>query len=312
MERILEKVKEKKVIALIGNSKNSGKTTTLNYMLDNFKSAGVLTIGLDGEEKDLLYGNFKPKIHLKKGQCVCTSKDQLKYGFEILDQVEKDNLYIARAITDLDISIVNPGGKAEIEKVISKLLEYVETVFIDGAFDRIFSVSIVDGVIFCVGTSDKNLSRFKNIYSLLNLPVKRLEIPYNAIYRISEYIPINCDPMLIDCLRKSLMEYKKGDFFLLNGALTKEMSSVLKEMAVVVKDPSRVMLNYSELKSFFSNGNKLFVTKKPEILFLSLNTFNPDNFDKDPISFYHEVRKITDKYLTLNLMSGGEKCFSAL
>jgi molybdopterin-guanine dinucleotide biosynthesis protein len=312
MEKILEKVKEKKVIALIGNSKNSGKTTTLNYMLDNFQNAGVLTIGLDGEEKDLLYGNFKPKIHLRKGQCVCASKDQLKYGFEILDQVDKDNLYIARALTDLDLSIVNPGGRTEIEKVISKLSEYVDIVFIDGAFDRIFSVSIVDGVIFCVGTSDKNLLRFKNIYSLLNLPVKKLKIPYNSIYRDSKYIPVDCDLMVIDCLRRSLTKYEAGDFLLLKGALTREMSSILKKVEVVVSDPSRVMLNYSELKKFFSNNNHLFVSKRPEILFLSLNTFNPDNFDKDPISFYHEVRKITDKHLVLNLMSGGEKCFSVL
>jgi molybdopterin-guanine dinucleotide biosynthesis protein len=312
MEKILENIKNKKVIALIGNSKNSGKTTTLNYLLDNFRNAGVLTIGLDGEKKDIVYGNFKPEIHLKKGQYVCASKEQLRHNFEIIDRIDKNDLYIAKAANDISLSIVNPGGRAEIEKVISKLSEYAEIIFIDGAFDRLFSVSIVKGVIICIGTSDKNLARFKNIYSLLSLPAKNLSIQFNSVYREPYYIPVDCDLMIKDCLKKVLMEYNTGDFLLLKGALTREMSNLLRNTSVVVRDPSRVMLDNNELKRFFSAGNLLFVTKKPEILFLSLNTFNSNNFDKDPVSFCNEVKKITNQYYILNLMSGGEKCFSVL
>jgi energy-coupling factor transporter ATP-binding protein EcfA2 len=141
MKELFRRIHKNKVVALIGNSKNSGKTTTLNYLLENFKNAGVITIGLDGEAEDLIYGTFKPKVHLFEGQYVCTFANELTSNFEIIDKLDFKDLYIAKTLTECDISIVNPGGREEIIKTINKMSKWADVIFIDGAFDRIFSLS---------------------------------------------------------------------------------------------------------------------------------------------------------------------------
>ena len=57
-----------KVISIVGNTKNAGKTTVLNYYLEKFdKPIGLSSIGLDGEEIDQVNFLEKPRIFVDKG-----------------------------------------------------------------------------------------------------------------------------------------------------------------------------------------------------------------------------------------------------
>ncbi len=313
MREIFDRIFTKRLVALIGNCKNSGKTTTLNYLLTKFKRAGVLTIGLDGESIDALYGTFKPKVHLQRGQYVCTIKEELKHNFEIVERISSNDLYVARALTQADVSIVNPGNSKNLLDAISTMKKHVDVIFIDGAFDEIFSISVVDSIVLCVGVDDAELLRFRSIYKLLRTPIKNLDLSDNAIYSDNKLIKIDCDLMLKDCLEKILHSYKSGDFLLVKGALTREMALTMKNVNVVVKDPSRVLLSWKEMEIFFSKGNKLFASRVPELLFISLNTFAHDGKDLEPDNLYHKVKAIVDNNDKLfNPMNGGVECFSAL
>ena len=55
-----------KTTFLVGNKKNAGKTTFLNYALKQVRevvSPTFFTIGIDGETSDLIFDTPKPKIY---------------------------------------------------------------------------------------------------------------------------------------------------------------------------------------------------------------------------------------------------------
>ena len=74
----IQNILKYKSVSIVGMAKNTGKTTCLNYVLErlaeeNHKIA-VTSIGVDGEERDVLYNTLKPRISLKEGTIFITSE----------------------------------------------------------------------------------------------------------------------------------------------------------------------------------------------------------------------------------------------
>ena len=71
---------ELKTIAIVGCSKNSGKTTTLNMVLrDDLPGEphiGLFSIGIDGEETDFWLGVPKPRVTVRPGWLVASSRSE--------------------------------------------------------------------------------------------------------------------------------------------------------------------------------------------------------------------------------------------
>lgn len=57
-----------KTISIVGMAKNAGKTTALNYLIEEAIDEGVLlgitSTGRDGEMQDLVTGTEKPRVYL--------------------------------------------------------------------------------------------------------------------------------------------------------------------------------------------------------------------------------------------------------
>ena len=66
-------------LAIIGMGKNAGKTTVLNHLLNAIRQmkskrvVAVTSIGLDGEDEDIVTGGVKPRIYLTEGALLATS-----------------------------------------------------------------------------------------------------------------------------------------------------------------------------------------------------------------------------------------------
>lgn len=66
-------------LAIIGMGKNAGKTTVLNHILEALRRmkrervVAVTSVGLDGEEEDLVTGGVKPRIFLSEGALLVTA-----------------------------------------------------------------------------------------------------------------------------------------------------------------------------------------------------------------------------------------------
>ena len=70
-----------RTVAVIGASKNAGKTTALNALLAAVvargERAGVCSIGVDGEASDVWLATAKPSVHLEKDALVVTARAAL-------------------------------------------------------------------------------------------------------------------------------------------------------------------------------------------------------------------------------------------
>ena len=72
---LLEQLKGRyKVLSIVGMAKNAGKTTALNYILEEAMDEGMLlgvtSTGRDGESSDLVTGTEKPRVFLDAGTLV--------------------------------------------------------------------------------------------------------------------------------------------------------------------------------------------------------------------------------------------------
>ncbi len=152
-----------KIFALVGISKNSGKTSVLNAILQSFPQYrwAVLSTGIDGEELDALFKTPKPQVSLAAGSLFVCDKESLKgggSGIRLLGRYEDVGriLYIACAERDIKVRITGPASVKSQRKIIRILQkEGADKVLVDGALDR-KSIALdegIDALILCIGAS---------------------------------------------------------------------------------------------------------------------------------------------------------------
>lgn len=138
-------------LALIGLSKNAGKTTCLNHIIAAWQYSGqtrplaLTSIGRDGEAEDILSGRAKPRIYIPAGTLIATAEDALQRSdalLEILELTEVRTAFgevvICRALSDGYVELAGPGASEELSGISDLLRKHEpDCLFaIDGALSR--------------------------------------------------------------------------------------------------------------------------------------------------------------------------------
>lgn len=188
---ILSLLAEKhKRIAIVGMAKNAGKTTALNYLIDEAMdegmTIGVTSTGRDGENTDLVTGTDKPKVYLETGTIVSVPVQLYELsdaGLEILRMTEYSTalgqLMLCRVAESGYVQIAGPVNTADHKKMCVEMLELgAQLVLIDGAVDRksIAAPSTSDAIILATGavisrSLKKTVEETLHVVSLYRLPV---------------------------------------------------------------------------------------------------------------------------------------------
>lgn len=175
------------VIGIAGTAKNTGKTTTLNCLLDAASrrqiSAGVTGIGYDGEEIDTITRLPKPRILLRAGTIAATSElcvTGATNDAEILTRTgirtPLGEVLIVRMLRDGLLVIAGPNTRNELTAVIGMLRQFsVQLIVVDGSLNRVSPMSVVDTVIITTGGSRSEeisliAAELNAIVSLLTFP----------------------------------------------------------------------------------------------------------------------------------------------
>jgi len=139
-------LQRKRLIYVIGNAKNVGKTTVLKHVVAKESSACVTSIGLDGERFDSLTGGLKPSITLDANSRVVTAERFLDaHRFEIIQHVEHNpivgDIFLARVLLKSDVIVAGATFKA-----INALMNVkgFDVVVVDGALDRLIHAGFAD------------------------------------------------------------------------------------------------------------------------------------------------------------------------
>lgn len=254
-----------KTTFIVGNKKNSGKTTFLNSALVALRGAGkiaYLSIGVDGETKDQIFGFSKPKVMTEKGDFVVTLESALKYTratYKLLKIFPYKTVLGRPVLLEIksrgSIEIIGPENNTQLKEILEHLSKKrkIKTILIDGAINRITQVSAFD-----------------NAYFVFILRVDRDRVQSSADELKKMF-------MLVSISKVSPKVLKSYETVRISGALTKQKGDAFSHVAknILVEDFTKVFLTYRELVSLL-RGHKLFFQTKFKLLFPVINLFGAD------------------------------------
>lgn len=154
-----------KTISIVGMAKNAGKTTALNYLIEEAMDEGIVlgitSTGRDGESTDLVTGTDKPRVFLDADTIVSVPTQLYELadaGLEILRMTEYGSsigqIMLCRVVNSGYVQIAGPVINASHQKMCEEMLEMgAELVLIDGAIDRksIAAPGTSDAIILSTG-----------------------------------------------------------------------------------------------------------------------------------------------------------------
>jgi len=138
-----------RVTFISGSSKNAGKTTFLNYLLPRLRTGGdlvYLSVGIDGEKKDRVFGNEKPAIEAVPGDYVITCEDMMNESsalFQICHvypwKTALGKLLLLSVKRSGLVELAGPEANSQLMEIITHLRgeRGIPTVIVDGAVNRI-------------------------------------------------------------------------------------------------------------------------------------------------------------------------------
>lgn len=140
-----------KIVSIVGMAKNSGKTVTLNRIIEEAIESsitlGLTSTGRDGESQDVVTKTEKPPIYAEEGTLIATAAETLELGdakIEILDITDYTtplgNIAIGRVKESGYVQIAGPQTNKGIKAVSELMLSLgAQLVLIDGAINRVAS-----------------------------------------------------------------------------------------------------------------------------------------------------------------------------
>jgi hypothetical protein len=253
-----------KTTFLVGNKKNAGKTTFLNYALTQVRKIerpAFFTIGIDGESSDLVFDTPKPRISAAKGDYVVTSNMMINKSdasFEILHvfpyKTVLGRLVLAKAIRGGNVELVGSEDNKQLAEIVNYLREEqdIRTIIIDGAASRRTQVASVDhGHYFYIFQMDQksinsDIDKLRSLSLINNFrPVEEIkDIKNKTVFKIEgaftksklSQVPENCDVILIDDFTKVFLDFSVLKELKEKFDIVYKVSFKLLAFVVILKD----------------------------------------------------------------------------
>ena len=226
-----------KTTFLVGNKKNAGKTTFLNYALKHVREIArpaFLTIGIDGETNDLIFETPKPKICTEIGDFVITSDMMINKSdalFEIIHvfpyKTVLGRLVLATTLRAGNVELVGSEDNSQLTEILNHLRENedIKTIIVDGAASRTTQVaSIKNSQFYYIMVIDQKtvnsdfnkfrtislINKFKSVEDLNDIESKNVFEIKGALTesKVLE-IPDNCEILKLDDFTKIFLDYNR-------------------------------------------------------------------------------------------------------
>lgn len=327
MATMSELAKKYKTLSIVGMAKNAGKTTALNYLIEEAMDEGVrlgiTSTGRDGETQDLVTGTEKPRVYLDVDTLVAVPSLLYELSDAGLEIVKRTNystaigtLLICRVREAGYVQVAGPVINKEQKLLCDEMLEAgCDLVMIDGAIDRktIASPDTSDAIILATGAvlsrkMSKVVEETAHVVHLygtdeLEGGPQRIAIENN-----------NFDDKIMIINAKG--EFKKLDLVTglgaardIDEAITEDTTHVyipgaftnsvisdispkkLKQVQFVLKDPTKIFINPMDWGKFRKKGFKPRVLKKIEIALITVNPWAPLGYTFDNRLLLEEMEK---------------------
>ena len=153
------------VVGVVGTAKNTGKTTTLSYLMHQARRLGVplgiTGIGYDGEELDNITSLPKPRLLIPEETIVATSEECLRNTstkFEILARTDAvtalGEVIILRITQPGLIVLAGPNRMSTLRAVLDQMKNFgMKLLLVDGSLNRIAPMAEANKIVFTTGAS---------------------------------------------------------------------------------------------------------------------------------------------------------------
>ncbi len=299
-------------LAVMGMSKNTGKTVALNHLLAQAATdggcVGVTSIGRDGEERDQVFFIPKPPVKVWPGTLVATARATLaraKVRCKLIDSTgiasPMGEIVIVKVLEAGDMEIAGASRGSDQRQVIARLQQCgAAQVLLDGALGRSqhASPAIADAVILATGAALGGgiadvLRKTRERLAILGIAAvdastQALVAPLFAHGGVALWDRVG-QPVFqaqIATLNAGavLLQHKDADLgtIALSGAVGRSLWRSLMTLAtlhtgltVVVADGTRLFIENSDLLAFSQMGGRLLAWQAIQVAGITLNPYSP-------------------------------------
>jgi hypothetical protein len=317
-----------KTLSIVGMAKNAGKTTALNFLIEEAMDEGIVlgitSTGRDGETQDLVTGTEKPRVYLDQGTLVSVPSQLFGLadaGLEILRRTKYSTaigeLLICKVQDAGYVQIAGPVINAETKKLCQDMFGLgCDLVMIDGAIDRktIASPETSDAIILATGavlsrSMKKVVEETAHVVHLYGLP------EFDENDKVTEFIRQDNYEHIIafnDKGEGKVLDLVTGlgaaryiddaieedtRYIFIPGAFTNSVvaditNKHLKQVEFILKDPTKIFVNIMDWGQLRKRGFKVKVLKNIEIAAITVNPWSPQGYTFDSDVLIEEMRKL--------------------
>lgn len=335
---LLEELSQKyKTISIVGMAKNAGKTTALNYLIEEASdegiTLGITSTGRDGESTDLVTGTDKPRVFLETDTIVSVPTQLYELadaGLEILRMTEYGSsigrIMLCRVVTDGYVQIAGPVINASHKSMCEEMLELgAELVLIDGAIDRksIAAPGTSDAIILSTGAV---LSRsMKRVVEETAHTVSLYRLPCLEDSRARKIIEEHEDKeqlMIVSGDSVNVLDRKTGlgagrfldgeideltDYIYVPGAFTQSVVAdinprKLKNVTFVLKDPTKIFIDDLLWGQLRKKGLDVKVLENIEVAAITVNPTAPVGYAFDHEELLNKIQEAIPDIPAIDVM----------
>jgi len=317
-----------KTLSIVGMAKNAGKTTALNFLIEEAMDEGIVlgitSTGRDGETQDLVTGTEKPRVYLDQGTLVSVPSQLFGLadaGLEILRRTKYSTaigeLLICKVQDAGYVQIAGPVINSETKKLCQDMFGLgCDLVMIDGAIDRktIASPETSDAIILATGavlsrSMKKVVEETAHVVHLYGLPEFDEKDKVTEFIRQDNYEHIIAfndkgEGKVLDLVTglgaaRYIDDAIEEDtrYIFIPGAFTNSVvaditNKHLKQVEFILKDPTKIFVNIMDWGQLRKRGFKVKVLKNIEIAAITVNPWSPQGYTFDSDVLIEEMRKL--------------------
>lgn len=311
-------------LAVIGLSKNAGKTVALNHVIRAAAERGIplglVSTGRDGEVEDAITELPKPRIWAPDGAVLATAMGALPACEAKLDLLRElplstpfGRVVLCRVVEAGQVLLIGPGSRNRVATVLAHLeVEGAQLSLVDGSFDRIAAAApdVTGRVVLAAGAAysaqeGETLSQVAHVLEAFDLPVWGAEravegAPVILLERpdgSTQPLPVVSTLAHPDTF---LHLVAPGDRLHLNGPLADLLLNSLIhrrlwDLDLIIQDPTHLLVSRLPWRRWRSNGGRVWVRRPVQILAVTTNAYSPVGPAYDPAAFHTAVAQLAGR-----------------
>lgn len=316
-------------LAVIGLSKNAGKTVALNHVIRAAAERGIplglVSTGRDGEVEDAITELPKPRIWAPAGAVLATAQGALPACEAKLDLLRElplgtpfGRVVLCRVLEAGQVLLIGPGSRNRVAMVLDQLeAEGAQLSLVDGSFDRIAAAApdVTGRVVLAAGAAysaqeSETLSQVRHVLESFSLPVwgvagapeAHQSRPGAAI--LLERPDGSTEPLpVVSTLAHPdtfLHLVAPGDRLHLNGPLADLLLNSLIhrrlwDLDLIIQDPTHLLVSRLPWRRWRSNGGRAWVRRPVQLLAVTTNAYSPVGPAYDAAAFHASVAALAGR-----------------